>query len=84
MPYVVSRVVSSQDRISYGSAYADRHADQASAPSASGTTRRGRWPMRSLRASMATLLTLSAGTNDTVVRQGEPAPVLHSHDGQGR
>ncbi|HWE02448.1 MAG TPA: hypothetical protein VG326_08550 [Tepidisphaeraceae bacterium] len=82
MPYLVSKVVSSVTEYSYGDA--SRSVVQISF-SAYGTGHDSTGTLAELliRQLDETLLTLSSGTNDTVLRKGEPAPTLHSQDAQG-
>ena len=82
LPYVVSHVVQSKLEYSYGGACRSDTQIKFSAygvgHDATGTL------MNALIAAFDdVLLTLSAGTNDTVTRLGDPIPVLHKHDAQG-
>jgi hypothetical protein len=82
MPYVVSKVVSSQTEFAYGGA--TRSVTQISF-NAYGVGHDAIGALAELLVSHfdGTLLSLSSGTNDTVLRKGEPAPTLHSQDAQG-
>lgn len=82
MPYVVSKVLSSKLEANYSSAARTTTQVQFSVfgvgHDASGAL------MNQLIGSFDyTLLSLSAGTNDTVIRQGDATPTLHAHDADG-
>ena len=82
MPYVVSKVISSQTQFAYGGAA--RSNIQISF-SAFGV---GHDAVGALAETLAeqfdgASLTLASGTNDVVVRKGDPTPTLHGHDGVG-
>ena len=82
MPYVVSRVISSQTQLAYGGGSRTQTKVRLSALGV-GHDATGTLAQMLIGAFDATLLTLGSGTNDAVVRQGEAVPVLLRHDAQG-
>ncbi|HET6251038.1 MAG TPA: hypothetical protein VFE47_25345 [Tepidisphaeraceae bacterium] len=82
MPYVVSRIVSSKTELAYGPASRTTTQIKLSAFGI-GHDATGALADQLTSAFDSTLLSLSSGTNDSVVRLGEPLPAIHSHDGQG-
>ena len=82
MPYVVSRVISSQTQFAYGGGSRSLTRVRLSAFGV-GHDATGGLAETLVGSFDSTLLTLESGTNDTVVREGDAVPVLHSHDSQG-
>lgn len=82
MPYVVSRVVSSKVEYAYGGACRSDTQIKFSAYGV-GHDATGTLMNAFTGAFDEGLLALSAGTNDTVTRLGEPVPVLHKQDAEG-
>ena len=82
MPYVVSRVVSTKVEYAYGGAC---RSDTQVKFSAYGVGHDATGTLINLLTGAFddAPLTLSTGTNDSVTRLGEPAPLLHKHDAQG-
>jgi hypothetical protein len=82
MPYVVSRVVSAQTQYAYGGSSRSLTKLRLSAFGV-GHDATGVLAQSLVLAFDSTLLTLGTGTNDTVAREADPVPGLHSHDSQG-
>jgi hypothetical protein len=82
MPYIISRVTSSETERAYGGASRTRTQVRFSAFGV-GHDATGSLAQTFMGAFDDTPLTLGSGTNDSIVRLGEPVPALHSHDGQG-
>jgi hypothetical protein len=82
MPYLVSKVVSSKTELAYGTASRTVTQIKFSAFGV-GHDATGTLAQTLIGVFDGAILTLSSGTNDSVVRQGDPTPALLSHDGQG-
>jgi hypothetical protein len=82
MPYVVSRIMSSKTEPAYGTG--SRSTTQIKfSVFAVGHDVAGTLAQTLTNAFDGTILTLSAGAHDSIVRLGEPTPTLHRLDGQG-
>ena len=82
MPYVVSRIVSSKTETSYGPGSRTTTQIKLSAFGV-GHDATGTSAGLVVNAFDGTLFSLSSGTNDSVVRLGDPMPAIHSQDGMG-
>jgi hypothetical protein len=82
MPYVVSHVLSSTTELSYGATSCTATQVRFSAYGV-GHDATGALIETLISHFDNALLSLSAGTNDSVVRLGEGLPVLHRHDAAG-
>src|SRR5665213_2895179 len=82
MPYVVSKVVSSQTEFAYGGATRSNIQISFSAFGV-GHDAVGALAETLVEQFDGASLTLSSGTNDVVLRKGDPTPTLHGQDGVG-
>src|SRR5665213_467982 len=82
MPYLVSKVVSSQTHQTYANASRSFTQIRFSAFGI-GHDATGILAQTLISRLDFALLTLPSGANDSILRLDEPTPVLHAHDGQG-
>ncbi len=82
MPYVVSHVVANQSEFYYG-ATSRTHVQVRFNAYGVGHDACGALLETFIAHFDQALLTLSSGTNDSVVRLGDATPALHRHDAQG-
>ena len=82
MPYLVSKVVSSKTELAYNSASRTVTQVKFSAFGV-GHDATGTLAQTLIGVFDGSTLTLASGTNDSIVRLGDPTPVLLKHDAQG-